>query len=65
DGHGFAFLGRLDRAALRDLEMGPRTLMQRVEARGGTLTVDSSAKGSRIEIILPDDAHMPGLRRVI
>jgi signal transduction histidine kinase len=65
DGHGFAFLGRLDRAALRDLEMGPRTLMQRVEARGGTLTVDSSAKGSRIEIILPDDAHMPGLRRVV
>jgi len=65
DGHGFAFLGRLDRAALRDLEMGPRSLMQRVEARGGTLTVDSSARGSRIEIILPADAHTAGLRKAV
>jgi len=65
DGHGFAFHGRLDMAALRDLGTGPRTLMQRVESRGGTLTVESSAEGSRIEVTLPLAAGGAGLRDVV
>jgi signal transduction histidine kinase len=65
DGHGLAFQGRLDMAALRDLGTGPRTLMQRTESRGGTLTVDSSAEGSRIEITLPLAAGRAGLREVV
>ena len=62
DGHGFAFQGRLDMSALRDLGAGPRTLMQRVESRGGTLTVESGAGGSRIEVTLPLAAAMAGPR---
>jgi len=61
DGHGFGFQGRLDIAALRDLGTGPRTLMQRVESLGGTLNVESSAGGSRIEIAFPLAAGVPGL----
>jgi two-component system sensor histidine kinase UhpB len=65
DGHGFAFHGRLDLAALMDLGAGPRTLMHRVESLGGTLTVESSAGGSRIEITLPVAAGTAGLREVV
>ena len=61
DGHGFGFQGRLDIAALRDLGMGPRTLMQRVESLGGTLTVESSPGGSLVEITLPLAAHVASL----
>jgi len=65
DGHGFAFHGRLDLAALTDLGAGPMTLMHRVESLGGTLTVESSAGGSRIEITLPVAAGTAGLREVV
>ncbi|MBE3076622.1 MAG: hypothetical protein IMZ75_17110 [Actinobacteria bacterium] len=65
DGHGFAFQGRLDMPALKDLATGPRTLMQRVESRGGTLTVESSAGGSRIEATLPLAAGRAGLWEVV
>lgn len=56
DGIGFRFQGRHDAASLRGLRAGPVALMQRVEARGGTLVVDSSLEGSCIEITLPFDA---------
>jgi len=60
DGHGFDFRGQLDMAALRARGSGPRSLMQRVESRGGTLTVESGAGGSRIEITLPFAAATAG-----
>jgi len=65
DGLGFAFQGRLDTAALRDLGTGPRTLMQRVESLGGTLTVESGAGGSRIEVTLPLAAGAAGPPEVV
>ena len=49
-------------AALMDLGAGPRTLMHRVESLGGTLTVESGAGGSRIEVTLPLAAAMAGPR---
>ncbi len=64
DGRGFPFRGRLDAASLRARGAGPVTLMQRVEACGGTLTVDSSAAGSRIDITLPVDLVDTGLPMV-
>lgn len=53
DGTGFPFLGRRDAALLKTLGVGPIALLQRVAARGGTLVVDSSVTGSRVEISLP------------
>jgi len=64
DGHGFTFQGQLDMAALGDLGTGPRALMQRVESRGGTLTVESGAGGSRIEVTLPLASATAGPREV-
>ena len=65
DGHGFPFHGRLDMTALRVLGAGPKTLMQRVESRRGTLTVESSAGGSRIEVVLPLAAGTARPREVV
>jgi signal transduction histidine kinase len=62
DGHGFPFRGRHDAASLGNLRAGPVALMQRVEARGGTLTIDSSVAGSCIEITLPFDARAAASR---
>ena len=56
DGRGFPFRGRHDAASLGSLRAGPVALMQRVEARGGTLVIESSLAGSCIEIVLPRDA---------
>jgi len=53
NGRGFPFRGRHDAASLVGLGAGPVALMQRVEARGGTLAIDSSSTGSCIEIMLP------------
>jgi signal transduction histidine kinase len=53
DGTGFPFIGRRDAASLKALRAGPIALLQRVAARGGTLVVDSSVTGSRVEISLP------------
>ncbi len=62
DGHGFPFRGRHDAASLENLRAGPVALMQRVEARGGTLAIDSSVAGSCIEITLPFDARATASR---
>lgn len=53
DGHGFAFTGDYDFAALQERRMGPVTLKQRVAAAGGELAIRSSAAGARLEIRLP------------
>jgi signal transduction histidine kinase len=52
DGHGFPFKGRLDDAALRQSSFGPRSLLDRVTAFGGRIAIDSSERGSQVEMVL-------------
>ncbi len=53
DGGGFPFLGRWSLAQLRAAGLGPRSLMGRVAALGGDLSIESSPTGSRLEVFLP------------
>jgi len=53
DGHGFPFRGRYEHAALAQARLGPASLRDRAASLGGTLTIDSEASGSRVEIALP------------
>jgi signal transduction histidine kinase len=53
DGRGFAFRGRRDQAALMAANIGPASLCERVESMAGTLEIDSSPTGSRVEISVP------------
>ena len=59
NGHGFAFRGRYTEADLLAADLGPRTLRERVAALRGSLVIDSSETGARIEIILPRGARSP------
>jgi signal transduction histidine kinase len=53
DGRGFPFRGRYDHGALERQQLGPVTLKERITARGGTLAIESSEGGARLEIALP------------
>lgn len=53
NGRGFPFQGRYSQQALREKSLGPRTLLERVAALHGTVTIDSAATGARLEIVLP------------
>lgn len=53
NGHGFGFHGRYDVVALTRMNVGPVSLKERITALGGTLTVESSASGARLEITFP------------
>jgi signal transduction histidine kinase len=53
DGCGFPFQGRFDGDALAKRQLGPRTLRERVSALGGTLALESSGAGARLEMRLP------------
>jgi signal transduction histidine kinase len=53
NGHGFPFRGRYDHVALKAGRLAPVTLGERVEALQGTLMIDSSEQGARIEIVIP------------
>ncbi|WP_162605188.1 sensor histidine kinase [Geomonas oryzae] len=53
DGHGFSFHGRYDQDQLSDMKRGPVTLRERIEALNGELIIDSSERGTRIDITLP------------
>jgi signal transduction histidine kinase len=53
NGHGFPFIGRYGHEELAAMQAGPRMLRERVVARGGSLTLDSSASGARLEIAVP------------
>jgi signal transduction histidine kinase len=53
NGQGFAFQGHYSLTALTDLQLGPLTLKERVASLGGSLTLDSSAAGARLDICLP------------
>jgi signal transduction histidine kinase len=53
DGRGFPFHGRMEHEALVRDDIGPVSLRDRVEALGGRLSIDSSPRGSRVELSLP------------
>lgn len=53
DGRGFPFKGLYEHAALAASHLAPRSLIERVSALHGQLSIDSSAAGSRVEMSLP------------
>lgn len=53
NGSGFPFEGRYPHAELVRRNLGPRTLRERVSALNGTVALDSSRSGARLEILLP------------
>ena len=59
NGRGFSFKGRFDHVALARLGLGPTTLRERVAALNGSLIIDSTEHGTRLDISLPVDAGSP------
>jgi signal transduction histidine kinase len=53
NGRGFPFRGHYDHAALTKMNLGPVTLKERIASLGGSLAIDSTDSGARLEIILP------------
>jgi signal transduction histidine kinase len=53
NGRGFPFRGRYDYASLTKDGLGPATLKERISSLGGSLAIDSSDAGARLEITLP------------
>ena len=53
NGRGFPFRGQYDHHALTKMNLGPVTLKERISSLGGTLGIESSEYGARLEIILP------------
>jgi signal transduction histidine kinase len=52
-GCGFPFHGQYDLADLTAMNLGPMMLRERVAALGGTLTLDSTAAGTCLDITVP------------
>jgi len=53
DGHGFPFRGRYDLPALVAENRGPVTLKERISSLGGSMVIDSSDAGAKLEIRVP------------
>ncbi len=53
NGRGFSFRGHYDHSTLMERKLGPATLRGRIESLAGTLAIDSSESGARLEISLP------------
>lgn len=53
DGRGFPFRGRYDLKELDEMRRGPVTLKERIAALRGDLVVDSSERGSTLEMAIP------------
>jgi signal transduction histidine kinase len=53
NGRGFPFQGHYDLPTLMERKLGPRTIRERVASLGGSLVIDSSASGARLEITVP------------
>jgi PAS domain S-box-containing protein len=53
NGCGFPFRGSYDDAALTSTGLGPAIIKSRIASLGGTLNIDSSESGARLEMILP------------
>lgn len=55
NGQGFPFKGRYDHDTLTALGIGPSTLRERTILLGGSVTIESTDAGSRIEIRFPSE----------
>lgn len=55
DGGGFAFRGRHDLAQLKEKQIGPRSLRDRVTALHGEMILSSELSGSQLDISLPTE----------
>jgi signal transduction histidine kinase len=53
DGRGFLFKGHYDHAQLTTLKLGPATLRDRAALLGGAVSIDSTERGTRVEISFP------------
>jgi signal transduction histidine kinase len=53
NGRGFPFQGRYSHAELSAGHLGPRTLLERVSSLQGTLAIESSPTGARLDINIP------------
>ena len=53
NGCGFPFRGRYDHAALIALNIGPVTLKERIASLQGTMAVESTHNGARLDITIP------------
>jgi signal transduction histidine kinase len=60
DGRGFPFHERLNHAALVDRNLGPATLRDRVASLSGQMSIDSNARGSRVDLVVPFDPSETG-----
>lgn len=58
NGQGYDFSGRFGLDELEVLEMGPRSIKQRVRTMGGSLTLESNpGHGSNLHIVVPEDSN--------
>ena len=53
DGRGFPFRGRMEHDELAATNAGPVSLRERLVSLGGSLAVESTTAGSRVEMMLP------------
>lgn len=53
DGKGFPWRGRHDLPSLVSSNIGPVTLKERVSSLGGSMLIDSSERGAKLEIRMP------------
>src|SRR5262249_22650034 len=53
DGRGFPFRGRLEHADLVAMGAGPVSVRERLVQLGGSLAIESTPTGSRVEMTLP------------
>ena len=58
NGRGFPFRGHYDLATLISSRRGPVTLKERVAALGGSMVIDSSEEGAKLEMRVPLNAAM-------
>jgi signal transduction histidine kinase len=53
NGCGFAFSGRYSSEELARLEIGPKTLRERVRSMNGSLVLESASTGAELDVVLP------------
>jgi signal transduction histidine kinase len=53
NGRGFPFEGRYSHADLLRANLGPRTLLERIASLQGTIAIESSPAGARLDIAIP------------
>jgi two-component system nitrate/nitrite sensor histidine kinase NarX len=53
DGRGYGFEGRFSQAELDMARRGPLVIKERARTSGGRIAVESSGRGSRLEVLIP------------